>query len=62
MYWSSGSVMQRLRGIFDAYWNSPQAYPVETIVAASGDPVDLQRGFDHLVEDGEQMTIDSRSR
>ena len=51
-----GGVTQRLRGIFDAYWNSEQAYPVETIVAASGDPVDLQRGFDHLVEDGEQMT------
>jgi putative cardiolipin synthase len=51
-----GGVMQRLRSIFDAYWNSQQAYPVETIVAASGDRVDLQRGFDHLVEDGEQMT------
>ena len=50
-----GGVMQRLRGIFDAYWNSPEAYPVETIVAASGSQVDLQREFDHLVEDGEQM-------
>jgi putative cardiolipin synthase len=51
-----GGVMQRLRSIFDAYWNSQHAYPVETMVAASGDPVDLQREFDHLVEDGEQMT------
>jgi cardiolipin synthase C len=51
-----GGVMQRLRSIFDAYWNSQEAYPVETIVAASGDRVDLQRRFDHLVEDGEQMT------
>jgi putative cardiolipin synthase len=51
-----GSVMQRLRSIFDAYWNSPQAYPVETIVAGSGDRLALQRGFDRLVEDGEQMT------
>jgi len=50
-----GGVTQRLRSIFDAYWNSPEAYPVETIVAASGDQVDLQRGFDHLVDDGEQM-------
>ena len=39
----------------DAYWNSPAAYPVETVVAASGSQVDLQRGFDHLVDDGEQM-------
>jgi hypothetical protein len=51
-----GGVMPRLRSIFDAYWNSQQAYPVETIVAASGDPVDLRRAFNHLVEDGEQMT------
>jgi phosphatidylserine/phosphatidylglycerophosphate/cardiolipin synthase-like enzyme len=38
-----GGVMQRLRSIFDAYWNSHQAYPVETIVAASDDRVDLQQ-------------------
>jgi putative cardiolipin synthase len=51
-----GGVMPRLRSIFDAYWNSQEAYPVEAIVAASPDRVDLQRRFDHLVEDGEQMT------
>jgi putative cardiolipin synthase len=52
-----GGVMQRLRNIFDTYWNSHEAYPVETIVdSSSGDRVDLQRGFNHLVEDGEQMT------
>jgi putative cardiolipin synthase len=51
-----GGAVQRLRSIFDAYWNSDQAYPVETIVAVTGERVDLQRGFDHLVEDGEQMT------
>jgi putative cardiolipin synthase len=51
-----GGVMQRLRTIFDAYWDSKESYPVEIIVAASGDPADLRRGFDHLVEDAEQMT------
>jgi putative cardiolipin synthase len=51
-----GGVMPRLRSIFDAYWNSEHAYPVETIVVATRERVDLQRGFDHLVEDGEQMT------
>ena len=50
-----GGAMQRLRDIFDAYWNSREAYPVEAIVAASGDRRDLQRAFDHLVDDGEQM-------
>ena len=50
-----GGATPRLRGIFDAYWNSREAYPVETIVPASGDRQDLQRVFDHLVDDGEQM-------
>lgn len=50
-----GAAMQRLRSIFDAYWNSEESYPVETIVAASADEAALRRGFDHLVEDGEQM-------
>ena len=50
-----GGVMQRLRSIFDTYWNSQEAYPVEAIVVDSGDPADLRRRFDHLVDDGEQM-------
>jgi putative cardiolipin synthase len=51
-----GGAMQRLRNIFDMYWNSQEAYPVESIVTGGGDRNDLQRAFDHLVEDGEQMT------
>jgi cardiolipin synthase C len=50
-----GGVVPKLANIFDVYWNSSQAYPVETIVAGSADPAELQRGFDHLVDDGEQM-------
>jgi len=50
-----GGVIPRLRNIFDVYWNSRQAYPVESIVLASEDRGDLQRGFDHLVDEGEQM-------
>src|SRR5206468_13033581 len=41
-----GGVMQRLRGIFDAYWNSQEAYPVEAIVVDSRNRLDLQRQFD----------------
>ena len=51
-----GGVMPRLRNIFDIYWNSRQSYPVETIVVAGGDDAGLRRGFDHLVDEGEQMT------
>ena len=50
-----GAVVPRLASIFDVYWNSPQAYPVETIVAATAGPETLRRAFDHLVDDGEQM-------
>jgi len=48
--------MQRFRNIFDMYWNSDQTYPIESIVTGGGDRTERQRGFDHLVEDGEQMT------
>jgi putative cardiolipin synthase len=50
-----GPVVRQLASIFDAYWNSPQAYPVETIVGESADREEARRGFDHLVDDGEQM-------
>ncbi len=50
-----GGAMQRLRNIFDMYWNSQETYPIESIVTGSASRNDLQRGFDHLVEDGEQM-------
>jgi putative cardiolipin synthase len=51
-----GGAIQRLRDIFDAYWNSREAYPVEAVVAATADRHGLQRAFDHLVDEGEQMT------
>jgi len=50
-----GPVVRQLGGIFDIYWNSPQAYPVEAIVGDSPDRAEARRGFDHLVDDGEQM-------
>lgn len=50
-----GAVLPRLASIFDVYWNSPQAYPVEAIVGGSADREETRRGFDHLVDDGEQM-------
>ena len=50
-----GPVVRQLAGIFDVYWNSPQAYPVETIIGESADRDAARRAFDHLVDDGEQM-------
>ncbi len=51
-----GGALQRLRNIFDLYWNSHEAYSIESIVTASDDPTHSQREFSHLVEDGDQMT------
>jgi putative cardiolipin synthase len=50
-----GPVVRQLASIFDVYWNSPQAYPVEAILGESSDRDEARRSFDHLVDDGEQM-------
>src|SRR5205823_4660321 len=50
-----GAVVPQLSGIFDIYWNSPQVYPVETIIGSDLDREQLRQSFDHLVDDGEQM-------
>ena len=50
-----GAVVARLASIFDVYWNSPHAYPVESIVPGAADREEARRSFDHLVEDGEQL-------
>lgn len=50
-----GTVVPQLASIFDAYWNSRQAYPVDTILGGSGDDAEARRSFNHLVDDGDQM-------
>jgi len=50
-----GPVVSRLASIFDVYWNSPQAYPVDAILGEPTDREEARRDFDHLVDDGEQM-------
>src|ERR1700682_4465014 len=50
-----GAVVGQLASIFDVYWNSPQAYPVEAILGASANHAEARGSFDHLVDDGEQM-------
>ena len=50
-----GPVVRQLAGIFDVYWNSRQAYPVEAIVGDPANGDEARRAFDHLVDDGEQM-------
>ncbi len=50
-----GPVVRQLATIFDVYWNSREAYPVETILGESANSEEARRSFDHLVDDGEQM-------
>jgi cardiolipin synthase C len=50
-----GAVVPQLASIFDAYWNSPEAYPVAAILGQSGSVDEAQQSFNHLVDDGDQM-------
>jgi putative cardiolipin synthase len=50
-----GEIVPRLASIFDSYWNSRQAYPVGTILGEPADVDEARRGFNHLVDDGDQM-------
>ena len=50
-----GDLVPKLESIFDRYWNSPYVYPIDAIVPASADRAELQRTFDRLVDEGEQM-------
>ncbi|MGH6625386.1 MAG: phospholipase D family protein [Burkholderiaceae bacterium] len=44
-----GSVVSQLGEIFDRYWNSEPAYPVEALVPAAAIPQQLNQQFDDLV-------------
>ncbi|HTQ00487.1 MAG TPA: hypothetical protein VMN56_14265 [Casimicrobiaceae bacterium] len=50
-----GSVVPPLAGIFDTYWNSPQAYPIAAIVGEPPDVEEARNRLDRLVDEGDQM-------
>ena len=50
-----GAVVPKLANIFDVYWNSAHAYPVEQIVATDRNGDQLQEDFNKLVDEGDQM-------
>ena len=50
-----GAAVGRLRNIFDEYWNSPQAYPVNAIAPGPETPEEARSLFQRLVDEGEQM-------
>jgi cardiolipin synthase C len=50
-----GAVVPQLASIFDIYWNSPQVYPVETIIHSDLARPQQQLAFNQLVDEGEQM-------
>jgi len=50
-----GAVVLQLAAIYDTYWNSPQVYPVQSIIHTDLTREQLQRSFNSLVDEGEQM-------
>src|SRR6266404_3035830 len=50
-----GAVVPQLAALFDTYWNSPQVYPVQSIIHTDLGREDLQRDFNRRVDEGEQM-------
>jgi putative cardiolipin synthase len=51
-----GAAVSMLSTIFDRYWNSPQAYPVTSVIQRLSNPEEWRRNFDRLVDDGDQIT------
>jgi putative cardiolipin synthase len=45
---AAGPVVRELSQVFDRYWNSDYAWPIESIVAATFQPETAQRRFDEL--------------
>ncbi len=45
---AAGPVVRELSGVFDHYWNSDYAYPVQSVVALRIDAAAAQRRFDEL--------------
>jgi putative cardiolipin synthase len=50
-----GAVVPQLANIFDTYWNSPHVYPVQQIITTDLDRAQLQKQFNELVDEGDQM-------
>jgi cardiolipin synthase C len=47
---AAGPVVRELSGVFDRYWNSDYAYPVQSVVALQMDTAAAQRRFDELAK------------
>ena len=50
-----GAAVPQLASIFDAYWNSREAYPLGVVLGESAVVDENQQTFNHLVDDGDQM-------
>ncbi|TMH05050.1 MAG: phospholipase D family protein [Betaproteobacteria bacterium] len=58
---ATGPVVRELSTVFDAYWNSEQAWPVHSL--AAGKPADARANFDAMVRDAAaEPTVTPRDR
>lgn len=49
-FFSVGALVPQLITIFDTYWNSPQLYPVQSIIATTLDRDGMQKQFNAIVD------------
>ncbi|MDM0111101.1 phospholipase D family protein [Variovorax sp. J22R133] len=53
---SAGPVVRELSAVFDEYWNSRHAYPIQSLATGNESPEEARRRFDEAVESDTQAT------
>jgi putative cardiolipin synthase len=59
---STGPVVKEMAAVFDAYWNSHHAYPIESLAAQDLDPAAARRRFDRSVQAASAVTVPLAAR
>ncbi|MDM0073222.1 phospholipase D family protein [Variovorax sp. J2P1-59] len=59
---STGPVVPEMAAVFDAYWNSRHAYPIEKLAAPGVDPAVARRRFEQSVREAGAVTMPVAAR
>ena len=59
---SAGPVVPELSMVFDGYWNSERAYPIQSLAAQEGGPDAARRHFDEAVQESAAVDLPVASR
>jgi putative cardiolipin synthase len=52
-----GAVVPQLANIYDVYWNSRHVYPVQDVIKTGLSREQLQKRFNEIVDEGDQMMV-----